>query len=257
MVCPKCGVEIDENSEACYSCGLEFKHAEVPQIEEVNDEKCKNKNSPKKIKLKPVKVLIIAIISIAVLILAVLIFKAIFVQKGDKIAAKLGEMVGENIVQAVNNADVKLSEKSKSDAINSQLNFDYIYEDGKMIKVDGVKVPKWTIKIQMKDSDVFSVCYRNYQEQKKYYKGEKLKKPIKRSEIIDGETTKKEVEDLLRISPLSITYYEGSTEYCYMYYYINKDKDEERDKIVVKFDNDDIVKSVEMTDFSKTCNPIL
>lgn len=270
MVCPRCGTVIDENCEVCYNCQMEFKHAEAEKKPD-KSEKITKKDKKDKIdkkdkkslinkiksaeKSKHFKIIAIAFASIVLIVVAVFILIAVFKPNGEKIASKLGKKVGENIVNATKYADVYLSDKSQSKAINKQGDFDYIYESEKMIKVDGVKVPKWVIKVEMKDDDVFSVYYRDYTSQKKNYKGEKLKSLVEASEIETGTSLKK-VQSKLKISPLSIKYYNDTTEYRYGYYFINEDKDEERHELVVVFDDDmKVIKAVD-TDLSTIGNPI-
>jgi len=226
-----------------------------PIENEINTEKKPIKKTLDSQKVKLVKIIAISIISLVVIIIGVIIFTALFGNNGEKVADKLGAdklgaKIGSEIVVAEKNAKVHLAIDSASKALNKQGDFDYIYESDKLIKVDGIKVPKWAIKVVMKDKEVFSVSYRNFNEQKKSYKGEKLKKPITSSKIEIGMTLGN-VKELFGISPLSITYFEDTTEYRYMYYFINEDKDEERSEIIVSFDDDMNVSKVENVDLSK------
>ena len=258
LVCPKCSVEIDDTCEVCYSCGMEFKHIDTEISSEKTVEKISQK-PPRKIKVlkhaKLIKIIGVATIALVLIIVIFIFLSAIFATKGEKIAEKLSKKIGEQIVDAESFANVHLAVKSASNAINKQGDFNYIFEADNLIKVDGVKVPNWTIKVVMKDSEVFSIYYRDYREQKNYYKGEKLQNPIDTSKIEIG-ISKSKVESIFNISPLSITYYQNTADFRYVYYFINSDKDEESRQVVVTFDEKMKVQKVTENELNKTSSNV-
>lgn len=250
MVCPKCGADIDDDCEKCMNCSMDFKHIDSNE-KNTSFEAKKPQSNKKPDKVKLIKAMVMLIIGLIIVIVGVFIIKAAFGNSGEKIAAKLSEKIGTEIVVAEKYAKIHLSPKSKSNAINKLGDFDYIYESDKLIKIDGIKVPKWAIKVVMKDDEVFSVYYRDYSKQKKSYKGEKIKKSVDVSKIQNGMNLI-QVKNIFDMQPLSITYFDDSAEYKYMYYFVNEDKDEERDEVVVTFDDEMKVKTFERVDLSVT-----
>lgn len=256
MVCPKCATIIDDNCDKCFNCSMEFKHSDEIQ-EVVKATKNKKIISPEKAKRnKIIKIVLISVAAVAVIISIIVLINILLTPDGLKISQKLGENIGQSIVVAEKNAKVHLSDKSQSAAINNQADFDYIYESNDMIKVDGVRVPKWTIKISMKEREVFSVYYRNYADQKNYYKGKKLDGPVNASDISVGMNSI-DVANKFKASPTSITYYENQIDYCYVYYFINQNKDEERRGIIISFGRDSKVSKVTEIELSKFYNNYL
>lgn len=253
MICPKCESIIDDNSEVCYNCGSEIQQDEQ-SVAEGNSQKRGKKeklNLNKISKLKTFKTAGIVIAAIAVLIIIILILRAVFSVNGAKIAAELGDNVGKSINKAEKSAGVTLVAASKSGAINIQGDFDAIYEAKDMISVDGVHVPEWVIKVTKLNENVHCVYYRDYRSQEDYYKGEKLKEPIVSSDIQAGMSEAK-VERLFEVEPISKSYYSDATEVCYMFYFINENKDEERRMIMVSYN--DIMEVTSVKDIDMTVN---
>ncbi len=259
MICPNCESIIDDNCDACYNCGMEFSHEQEvssPTEEKVKKKKEKKVDKPKKPasdKFKVFKRAGIAAGALAVIVIVFLIIRSLLSVDGAKIAASLGSNVGKSLKKAQNDAKITLVEVSASEAINRQSDFDCIFEAKDSIKVDGVSVPEWVIKVTKKNEDVLSVYYRNYKSQEDYYKGQKLKEPIEKSEIQIGMSEAK-VTRLFDIEPISVTYYIDATEVCYMYYFINDNKDEERRMLVISYDDVMEVRSVEEIDMIQNPN---
>lgn len=261
MFCPDCGASIDDNCESCYSCGKEFKHvsgqepAQPVAVPKQTSDKKKNKPDNKFSaffkKIRKSKITWIIIISAVIILVTLLI--AFFLRKPHPvdIADKLSQKLGSEIVTIERNAKVHVNTSSASTAINAPKDFDYIYESEKLIKVDGVKVPEWTITFYAVDNDITRIYYRDYTQQKKYYKGKKLKKECNFSEIKDCSKLR-DVEELIDLDPVSITYFvDGTKEYRYMYYFVNGEKDEVRKEYTIKVDGKNKVLSADETSFDK------
>lgn len=261
MFCPDCGAQIDDNCEKCYACGKEFRHASdddtrkspsapAPSIDK-KKKGMKSKLSSAVQKLKKKKITWIIIVSLAIILITLLIALIFHKSNPVGIADKLSEKIGEEIVSIEKNAKIHVNTKSASNVINAPGDFDYIYESEKLIKVDGVRVPEWTITFYAVDNNITKIYYRDYTQQKKYYKGEKLKKECSFDEIKDCSKLR-DVEEIIGLKPLSITYYADKTkEYRYMYYFVSDDKDEVRKEYIIKVDQKDKVLSATETPFDK------
>ena len=240
MICPKCQAVNEDSSEFCYNCG-----------EKLEDNKRKKKffsgNKNNKSKHKMTKMGIFKLIAIIVAVVAVVVIVLMFKisansNRGQKIAHKLGSKVGQEIVVAENYAGIHMNVSSKSDAINKIADAKYIYESDEMIGVDGVKVPEWIIKIDMKQDIIHKVYFRNYKLQDKNYKGVKVDSPLRVLKIQEGMDLD-DTQDILGIDPVSITYYAGSTEYEYRYYCVNESNDEQSYNLKIVFNE-----NMEVTD---------
>lgn len=255
MVCPKCATTIDDNCETCYSCGLEFKHATPDEKPPVNKkEKHKKKLSLEKIKSK--KTIVIACIALIVLVAVIIFIISLFHKTGEEIAFKMSEKIGSNIVKIEKNAGVHVNTSSAYPAINKPADFDYIYESDKKIKVDGITVPEWAITLYATDSEITKIYYRDYSQQKKYYKGVKLKEVVEYSDLEDCKKLR-DIQKELDINPVSITFYaDETTDYRYMFYYIDKDKNEVRKEFIVTVDSKNKVLGITETDFQEENNNI-
>ena len=261
MLCPKCGVEIDDNCEYCYSCGMKFNHVKAIEKVEEPQKKAELKPPAKPLakavsKVKSKKFIAISIITVIVILLAIIFVPKIFKKNGMKIAIKASEKIGSSIATVQKNAKIYVNDLSSCKAINKPADFDYIYESNKKIEVDGKKVPEWAITFYATDKDITKIYYRNYTQQDKYYKGIKLKKPVDLDDIKDAKTLS-EVKKKFDFEPVSITFFNDKTaEYRYMFYYINKDKDEERKEFVITVDEKDKVQKVSETNIDELFNNI-
>lgn len=255
MVCPNCATTIDDNCETCYSCGLEFKHATPDEKPSTNNkEKIKKKPSFDKVKSK--KTIFIACVALVVLICVIIFIISLFHKTGEEIAFKMSEKIGSNIVKIEKNAGVHVNTSSAYPAINKPADFDYIYESDKKIKVDGITVPEWAITLYATDSEITKIYYRDYTQQKKYYKGVKLKEAVEYSDLKECEKLK-DIQTELDIDPISITFYDDkTTEYRYMFYYIDDDKNEVRKEYKVIVDSKNKILDIIETDFQEENNNI-
>lgn len=242
MVCPKCHSVNESSSEFCYNCGA--------KLEETKKKRLFRGGSTSKKKISKKNIIMFAAIGllvIAIIVVAIMFFTSLKSSKGEKIAKKLGSKVGNEIVVAEEYAGVHMSVESKSEAINKIADAKYIYESDEMIKVDGVKVPEWIIKIDMRQDIIHKVYFRNYKLQDKNYKGVKVDSPVRILKVQEGMTLE-DIEDIFGIDPVSITYYEDTTEYEYRYYCLNEDKDEESYNVKVIFDENMKVSDIQEQD---------
>ncbi len=256
MVCPKCAVLIDDNCDTCYSCGMEFRHAETP-VKDNNEPPAPSKANKPISRLKNLnkkKIIFFSAITIVFVVLIVLFVKFFVRKDGISLAYKLNEKIGQNIVKLEKNAKIHVNTSSSSPAINKPADFDYIYESDKSIEVDGVKVPEWTITFYATDTDITKIYYRDYTQQKKSYKGIRMKNPVDIDDLKKCSDLE-EVEECFGFKPISITFHSDKTkEYRYMFYFNNDDKDEERREFIITFDESDDVKDISETKYNNLNN---
>ena len=265
MFCPECGKPIEDNLKICSECGKEI--PATPSLDSAKRPTTTNMKRKKKVKkpskfsqemkkLKTKKAFWIFIIAIAIVLTTLIVAMIIKGPHPITTAEKLSEKLGKQIVELEKNAGIHVSATSESEAINSEMQFDYIYESEKIIKVDGVKVPEWIILFHANDNKIDRIIYRDFSNQKKNYKGEKLKEQIDFEEL--EECTKlKEVEELLKLEPTSISYSEeGFKTYGYRYYYIDENKDEACESYIITVDEDNKVTSVNDIEENKLLNSI-
>ncbi len=256
MVCPKCAALIDDNCESCYSCGMEFKHAlsdenKLPLTEELKQPKKESANKKKlaKINDKRKRIILISISVIIVLATILVVILSLSKKSGEAIAFKMSKKIGQDIVKVEKSAGIHVNTSSVCPSINKPADFDYIYESKKKITVDGVKVPKWTITLYATDSDITKIYYRDYTSQKKHYKGVKLKKNVEIDDLKECNRLK-DIQKEIDIDPVAITFFADKTkEYRYMFYYIDKDKNEQRAEYFVTINSKNIVTDIKQTDF--------
>ncbi len=264
MFCPECGKSIEDNSKVCTECGKEIAIApsldlaKRPTTKVIGAKKVKKPSNLsegiKKIKSK--KAFWIIIIAFAIVLTTLIVAMIIKAPHPITTAEKLSEKLGEQIVVLEKNAGIHVSATSASEAINAEMQFDYIYESEKIIKVDGVKVPEWIILFYADDNKIDRIIYRDFSNQKKSYKGEKLKEQVD-FEDLEECTKLKEVEELLKLEPTTILYGdENSKSYGYRYYYIDKNKDEACESYVVTVDKDNKVTEVLDVEENKLLNTI-
>lgn len=256
MVCPKCASIIDDDCESCYSCGMEFKHAltdenMLPRIEELKQSKKESANKKKLPKLsdKKKRLILISLLTLVVLITIIFVILLLSKKTGEGIAFKMSKKIGQDIVKIEKSAGVHVNTSSACTSINKPADFDYIYESKKKISVDGIKVPKWTITLYATDSDITKIYYRDYTSQKKHYKGVKLKENVELDDLKECNRLK-DIQKEIDIDPVAITFFADKTkEYRYMFYYIDKDKNEQRVEYFVTVNAKDIVTDIKQTDF--------
>ncbi len=256
MVCPKCAAIIDDDCESCYSCGMEFKHAlsdenKLPQTQESKQPKKDPADKKKllKINAKRKRVIIFSLLALILLATILVVLLSLSKKSGEAIAFKMSNKIGQDIVKVEKSAGVHVNTSSACPSINKPADFDYIYESKKKINVDGVIVPKWTITLYATDSDITKIYYRDYTSQKKHYKGVKLKKNVELDDLKECNRLK-DIQKEIDIDPVAITFFNDKTkEYRYMFYYIDKDKNEQRVEYFVTVNNKNIVTAIKQTDF--------
>lgn len=242
VVCGKCQCVNEDENEFCSNCGERLVKQDKKRKK---DKKSDRKNAHINIKKRKLMLLLAACV---VLVVAIVIGIVMIFSRRDSgaydIAKKLGDKCGQEIVVAEKNAGIHMSVKSESDAINEMEDAKYFYESGSMVKVDGVKVPEWSIKIDMQQDVIHKVYYRNYKSQVKNYKGVKVSNEIRVLKIQEG-MSRKDVEDIVDIDPVSITWYDDSVVYDYNYYLVDSNDNEKAYKIKITYDKKFKVKSAE------------
>lgn len=236
MICPECETLNDDNAEFCINCGAKLEKGNIKNKEE----KKKGTNNLLKIILVTVAVLLVAVIVLIIYLSGKNI-------KGFKTAEKLSQTIGQDIIATAK--ITPLEEKSVSEALNNIAAADYYYESGKLIKVDGVNVPEWSVGVYLVQTKINKVTYRDYTVQDKNYKGEKCDNYISFDKI-NSSMTVDDVNQYMGISPSMITWYINSKEYTYRYYYIDDSNNEKAYIITVKFDADNNYVSKQMEDLS-------
>ena len=65
----------------------------------------------------------------------------------------LSEYIGEDILDAVNESDIKIADESKFTAVNNAMKFDYIVEAEDSVKVDGINFPEWVVTVCLNEEN--------------------------------------------------------------------------------------------------------
>lgn len=280
MVCPKCGAELDDNCDYCYSCNMQFKHSNEDEINansenveiissDKNDDNKKNKkmssavNKVKDFKHKKIVLTIICCI-VAVALLTILLF-SILRGNPEKIAKIMKSKIGSDITEVAKAGDVDFNKQSSLRVINDMkekqvITFDYIYESDKIIEVDGYNVPEYFIAVKTRNDGNISVAeeiyLRDYRYQKKDYRGVKIKKAVSIDQLVNKGSLD-EIKDVLDIKPISILFNEDKTAvYTYRFCFENDDDNIETREFIVSVDSSEKVIDISQTDIQNFYNNI-
>ncbi len=241
MICEKCSSLNDDKNEVCFNCGNKLKKSVGDNNASKPAKKMKIKNNLlKKGMLKKLGIITLSVLGIVLIIVMVCnILAGIKDNEGYNYAQKMKASVGvDDIMKMGENGGIYFELESKSAEINALGDAKYIYECEEMIKVDGIKVPKWIIKVDVVSDAIHYLYYRNYSLQEDNYKGVKVKEPISVLKVEIGQNLR-EVENIFGIKPISIKYFADSTVYLYRYYCINEFGDEQDYCFEVTFDGID------------------
>lgn len=252
MKCPICKADIADSLAKCPECGYEFsdkkdkkkkfslfslfkKKNTEPETEILPDNDGKKKLSFK------VKAILVFIALIIVVVIVAIIINSINASRGVRLTEELSEAIGRSIAVAEKNAKIELVEESAFPAADKLLQRQgamYLYESSNEVEVDGVSYPEWVIYVSLDEkSDVSKVEYYDFALLEENYKGEKTKAEIDISQIVVDDK-RKDVEKLLKIEPSKIEYSEQTVKYCYNYYFVNDDGDQEARAFYIVYDRD-------------------
>lgn len=189
-------------------------HSEETEIDLPRNKKNKKKKF-KRFKL----ILIIAVI--AIVVAAILYLIALFNSgEGEKLAKKIP--IGRNIEYAEKQTGVTFSETSQYNQLEKILDFDYVYECNKSVKISGVTLPEWVIMITKNpDGLIETVTYYDFAQLQKSWKGYKTNKLIENTDVQYGMSAL-EVKNALGVKPYYIeTGIDNSVTYVYRYYFVD------------------------------------
>lgn len=232
MVCKKCKEVLPDDATVCTCCGNKIKQK-------------KDKSAPKekkpidkagliaKIKLAGV-ILGLAIVIIAIITLVV----ALVNDNGKNTAETLSEYIGESMLDAINESNIKVADESKFSAVNNAMKFDYLVESEDSVKVDGINFPEWVITICLnEDEEIVTVTHTDFTVCEKNHKGKKADAEINLDNVKKNLKYKK-VLDEIDLDPYSITYENAFVMYTYKYYYEDEAENEQAVRLTVTYNND-------------------
>ncbi len=251
LKCPICKAEVADSLSKCSECGYEFSEEKSKKkkfslfsiFKKKNNDQSVQPEQPegkKKLSFK-VKAILAFIGVIIIAIIVAIIVSSINASRGVRLAEDLSEAIGRSIAHAEKTAKVELVEESAyaaADKLLSRQGALYLYESSNEVVVDGVTFPKWVIYVSLDEkSDLSMVEYYDFALLEENYKGEKTKAEIDISQIVVDDK-RKDVEKLLKIEPSKIEYSAQTVKYCYNYYFINDDGDEEAKAFYIVYDRD-------------------
>ena len=234
MTCPNCEAIVAEGVQFCPNCGYNFS----PEGKNENPKEEKKKNN--------IKLIFSISLVVIIVILIVTILSLLSGSKGEKISATLSDELGKSIAMAEKNSNVELLPSSDYAILKNVVNYDYIVEADKAVKVEGINLPEWAVFIQNdSNSKIDKITYYNFKALQRDWKGQKTSKQIDTGAIEYGMNYK-QVEKIVPVTPLAITRSNDDvTTYLYKYYFVDEEtKNDKAYYLTVSYDMDDKVKSI-------------
>lgn len=229
VVCKKCKEVLPDGTQVCTCCGAKVKpgKAKKPKPQKQDGEK-----KPLSAKLKIAGCALgIAVIVVLVIVLVV----AIIADDGKNTAKALSEYIGDSMLTAINDSDIKVYDESKYKAVNNAMKFNYIVESDDSVKVDGINFPEWAVTVCLNnDEEIVTVSYTDFTVCKKNHKGPEAKSFINLDNVKKNEKYK-EVTKEIDLDVYSITYDNSFVTYTYKYYYEDESKNEQAVRLTVTF----------------------
>lgn len=264
MKCPKCSFEVGDQDARCPKCGSElfidtvladkiftngvkpsdisFEDESEPVPAKKKKQRTKTRSSAKQKKssfdLGRMKLPIIIILTLIVLVIVVLLVLSLRATKGEKVAKKAADYIGADYETVRDKLGAKTKEESAFKGLTAVIEYDYIAESEKEIRLDGVNYPEWAV-IFMLDSQkrIQTVKYCDFKNIKNDLKGEKKEHAVNLDKFNRG-AKQADVEKELDMNYYSITYTKSGTTYTYRYWYENDAGDEQPVVLYVNYDKD-------------------
>lgn len=234
MVCKKCKEVLPDDAEVCTCCGAKIKHKKPKEKKDrsaFDDDRQRTKGSLSS-KIKIIATLAVAAVAVAIVIALVV---SLVSDDGKKTAEVLSEYIGQTMLDARNDSDIKVFDESKFSAVNNAMKFNYLVEDEDSVKVDGIKFPEWVVTVCLNDSDeIVTVTYTDFTTCKKNHKGQKSDKVINLDNVMKNEKYKN-VEKEIDLDVYSITYENAFITYTYKYYYEDEAGNEQAVRLTVTY----------------------
>lgn len=236
MKCPECGVEIDDNSLFCASCGAEIITA-IPDFKKNEDKKAdKKKNlfpkkkkenkepktSDEKNKTKQIGIISLIVVAvIAIIIIIVNIVVAVKDNEGRKLIEKIP--LGRDIEIIESETDMNFVDSSVYGAVEHVYDFDFICESEDDIVVGGISVPKWAVVLEKAPNNVINkATLLNFVAIKHNWMGKKTALEID-LDVIEFGCKIKKAERTLGLKPYTIIkdIKNNTSVYVYRYHYVD------------------------------------
>ena len=237
MVCKKCKEVLPDDATVCTCCGAKIQQKRSKRHGSARNGADSSASAEKKKMTVSSKIKIVAtVLGIAIVIAAVVILiVSMFVSDGKKTAEVLSEYIGQTMLSARNDSDIKVYEESNFKAVNNAMKFNYLVEDDDSVKVDGIKFPNWLVTVSLNDEDeIVTVTYTDFTVCKKNHKGQKADKLINLDNVMKNEKYKN-VEKEIDLDVYSITYENAFITYTYKYYYEDEAGNEQAVRLTVTY----------------------
>lgn len=240
MTCPNCEAVVPEGERYCPNCGADLQM--VSPKDETKQTETPAKSKKNLFKLIGIVVGVLIVIGIVLFVLA-----AINNSKGEKALQKVSANLGRSVAMAQKSSGFEFNTTSDYEILKEINDYNYIYESGKIIEVEGIKVPEWVLFITVNEEQKLdSVTYYNFNVVRSDWRGEKIGSKFD-TNLVNYKTPLKEAKGIISMKPLSITCTnQDETMYVYKYHY--KDVSDQNDKVFnlnVKYDIEEKVKSIQ------------
>ncbi len=231
MVCKKCKEVLPDDAKVCSCCGTAIKQKKQKEPKQKKEKTPIDKTALlSKIKL----VGVIAVLAVILIMVIVLIIN-IIVDDGTDTAEVLSEYIGEDILDAVNESDIKIADESKFTAVNNAMKFDYIVEAEDSVKVDGINFPEWVVTVCLnEENEIVTVTHTDFTVCKKNHKGQEADGEINLDNVKTNQKYKKVIKEI-DLDPYSITYENAFITYTYKYYYEDEAENEQAVRLTVTY----------------------
>ncbi len=231
MVCKKCKEVLPDDAKVCTCCGTAIKQKK----EKLPKEKAEKTPMDKAGIISRIKFFAVIAALVVVLVFIIFLVVKLIVDDGTDTAEVLSEYIGENILEAVNDTDIKVANESRFTAVNNAMKFDYIVESEDSVKVDGINFPEWAVTICLnEENEIVTVTHTDFTVCKKNHKGEEADSEINLDNVKTNQKYKK-VLDEIDLDPYSITYENAFVTYTYKYYYEDEAENEQAVRLTVTF----------------------
>lgn len=232
MICKKCKEVLPDDATICTCCGAKIK----PKTEKKKKPEKAKKSPENKASLVSKLKLIGTALGLIILVVAVIVLiVSFFSSDGEKTAQTLSKYIGQSMLDARNDSDIKIYDESKYKAVNNAMKFNYLVESEDDVKVDGIKFPEWAVTISLNDKEeIVTVTYTDFTVCKKNHKGEKAKALINLDNVKKNEKFKRVVDEI-DLDVYSITYESTFVTYTYKYYFEDEAGNEQAVRLTVTY----------------------
>lgn len=245
MKCPSCGKNVGDHDKICPACGSEmfidtklaekiFGRSEEPVIED------KKSTKRKKIKLDihNIKLIAIVVLSLLIIVLIVVLIVQSLSSKGEKYAKKASAFIGADFEIASKKMDFKIKEESGYKGLTAVIDYNYVAEAEKDVRIDGVTYPEWAVIFFTDESNrITGVRYCDFKGIKGDIKGVKKDHTVNLDKFNSG-TDKSTIDKELDMDHYSVSYTVDGEAYIYRYWYENDSGDEQPVVLTVYYNSD-------------------